>query len=273
MQLSVTPSERVTFGILHQDAHLLVVHKRAGLVTQPGKGHDDDSLLSGLFARFGKQLQALGARRDYGLLHRLDRETSGLLVVGLSAHAYDHLREQFEARTVRKFYWAVAAKAPAPPRPPTGLVNKPIAESEPKKLGEKKLARISGSGKPAVTAYRVLATNPDPAGGGVGALLECRPLTGRLHQVRVHLEAIGCPILGDGLYAPPKVAALAPRLCLHAHRLAFAHPVTGATIDCHSEFPKDLRSVLKRFGLPVPDASAGPAAPSAPAADDTGADA
>lgn len=213
----------------------------------PGLGHDDDSLLNGVFALVGKRLQNLGKSRDFGLLHRLDRETSGLLVVAMTADAYDGLREQFEERLVRKFYWCITSKAPTKP---TGLVNKPLAEVEPKGPGDKKLAKIASPprGKPSETAYRTLASTP------AAAVMECRPLTGRLHQVRVHMEAIGCPILGDGLYARGSVAALSPRLALHAHRLAFSHPVTGLEVDVRSDFPADLRPVLRRLHLPLPAA-------------------
>lgn len=244
-ELSVFPNESVTYAIVHHDEHVLVVDKRSGLVTQPGKGHETDTLLNGLYARFGTALQRLGKARDFGLLHRLDRETSGLLVVALTSIAYDGLRRAFEGREVRKFYWAIVS---APPKRAEGVIDRPIIESTPR-TGEKKLARI-GTGamsKPAVTAYRTLAT------GRGGALLECRPVTGRLHQVRVHMESIGCSILGDGLYAPPRLAAAAPRLALHAHRLVATHPVTGATIDAHSPFPRDLRPLLKRLQLPRPE--------------------
>lgn len=236
----------MTFGIVHQDDEVLVVHKRAGLVTQPGKGHEDDTLLNGLFHQFGTLLQNLGAARDYGLLHRLDRETSGLLIVALRARAYDALRTQFVERKIRKFYWAIVSRAP---KQPDGVIDRAIAETDPKSMGEKKLARLapeSRGGKPAQTAFRVLAATD------LGALLECRPLSGRLHQVRVHLESINCPILGDGLYGTPQIAAISPRLALHAHRLAFVHPTTGQTIDVRSEFPKDLRGVLRKLKLPVP---------------------
>jgi 23S rRNA pseudouridine1911/1915/1917 synthase len=257
---AVSPTPGVTFGVLFEDDHLAIVHKRAGLVTQPGKGHEDDTLLNGLMARYAFKLSRLGAARDWGLIHRLDRETSGLLCVALTPGAYDHLREQFEQRTVRKYYWAITAKAPSTP---AGLIELAITETEPKRLGEKKLAKVTRSGKPAVTAYRVVGLPPNPA--LPGALIECRPLTGRLHQIRVHLQAIGCPILGDGLYAAPKIAALAPRLALHAHRLAVTHPVTGVDIDRSSEFPKELRSTLKKLKLAVPGVQTTPLTPTTPA--------
>ncbi len=244
---SVIPTPSVTFGVLFEDEHLAIIHKRAGLVTQPGKGHEDDTLLNGLMARYGSRLNRLGNARDWGLVHRLDRETSGILAIALTQQAYDHLRAQFEARSVRKFYWAICAKAPSTI---AGLIELPLLETEPKRLGEKKLAKVTRRGKAALTAFRVLSVPPGE--NPIGALIEARPLTGRLHQIRVHLEAIGCPILGDGLYAPRKIAALAPRLALHAHRLALTHPVTGETIDRTSEFPKELRGTLKRLGLVMP---------------------
>jgi 23S rRNA pseudouridine1911/1915/1917 synthase len=108
-----------------------------------------------------------------------------------------------------------------------------------------KLARITraGSGKPAVTAYRVLETSEH------ACLIEARPVTGRLHQVRLHLEAIGAPILGDTLYGPRRVHGATPRLALHSHRVVFTHPVTGETIDVHTKIPKDFKRMMKNFRL------------------------
>ena len=117
--------------------------------TQPGKGHERDTLLNGLFAAFGPQLQNLGRARDFGLLHRLDRQTSGLLIVGLRPRSYDALRGQFEKRAIKKFYWALASRTP---KKPSGVIRRPILEE----ADEKKTARISSAGKPSVTAYRGL---------------------------------------------------------------------------------------------------------------------
>lgn len=240
---SVEPNPKVTYSQRYRDEHLLVVDKPARIVTQPGLGHDRSALLNGLFADFGPQLQQLGAKRDFGLLHRLDRETSGVLIVALTAPAYDALRTAFEERRIKKFYWAVCKKAPTPA---TGVVRKPIIEVSAKSDNSPrpiKLARLSPSGKPAVTAYRTLASSD------LGALVECRPVTGRLHQVRVHMDAIGCAILGDEFYAPSGVVSASPRLALHAHRIVFTHPITGATIDVRSPMPKDLRSVITKLRL------------------------
>jgi 23S rRNA pseudouridine1911/1915/1917 synthase len=260
---SVEPNERVKFRILHEDEHLLVVDKPSQLVTQPGLGHDYNSLLNGLFAKFGNKLQKLGRDRDFGLLHRLDKETSGLLIVALMPDAYDGLRKAFEDRAIRKYYWAISSQTPSSP---SGVIRRPIAEaggegqrrapsnrrdrSNTAENAGKKLARVAASGRPAVTAFRVIESSP------LACLLECRAVTGRLHQVRVHLESIGCPILGDDLYAPEAVRKAGPRLALHAHRLVFEHPVTGATIDVESPWPPDLRKILTRLRLKRPESPA-----------------
>ncbi|MCC6971570.1 MAG: RluA family pseudouridine synthase [Phycisphaerales bacterium] len=248
---SVQPNDKVTFKVLFEDDALVVVNKPPGTVTQPGLAHEDDSLLNGLFARFGPALQNLGQSRDFGLLHRLDRATSGLLIVALRADSYDHLRAQFENHTIKKFYWAVVKGAPKEPK---GVLRMPIAEDHTRDLshrptGKPRLARISRAGKPAITAYRVLETSR------VASLVECRLLTGRLHQIRVHLDAIGCPVLGDDLYAPPGVRDAAPRLALHSHRVVVDHPLTGATVDVHSPWPGDLKGLLKKLGLTKPTAN------------------
>jgi 23S rRNA pseudouridine1911/1915/1917 synthase len=244
--LSVEPNERVTFAVKHEDADLLVVRKPPGVVTQPGVGHEHDTLLNGLFARYGTQLQQLGAKRDFGLVHRLDRETSGLLLVALTADAYDGLREKFAAREISKYYWAVCHKAP---REAQGVIKRPILEEERRKdryTSEKK-GVLSSGGKPAVTAYRVLDASP------LGALIEARPVTGRLHQVRLHLDSIGAGILGDKLYGPTRTNSASHRLALHAHRIALVHPVTGEPLDVRTAFPKDLRRVLRALELKRPD--------------------
>ena len=243
---TIEPNERVTFAIAHQDGDLLVVRKPPGVVTQPGVGHEHDTLLNGLFARFGNELQQLGQKRDFGLVHRLDRETSGVIIVARTADAYDGLRAAFANREITKYYWAICHKAP---REPQGVIKRNIIEEERRKdrYTAEKRASISSGGKPAATAYRVLEQTP------LGALIEARPLTGRLHQVRVHLGSVGAGILGDKLYGPTRTNSASHRLALHAHRIAFDHPVSGERVDVRSAFPKDLRRVLRSLELKRPD--------------------
>lgn len=267
---AANPNVRVS--IVLDDPDFLVVDKPAGVVTQPGKGHTSDSLLNGLFHHRGALLRNLGEARDWGLLHRLDRETSGLLLVGLRPRAYDALRAAFENREVEKRYWAGVVGRPAKE---AGVIRRAIREATGVASGAKRAKRSGGEhkpmrlaeivsasapgAKPAVTAYRVLDSNAR------ASLLECRLGTGRLHQIRVHLESIGCPVLGDGLYGgrlpPPRATTQArtparPRLALHACALAFRHPVTGAPVEVWSPCPADLATLLRRFRLRLPHPAA-----------------
>ena len=260
---TIEPNERITFNIRHADDDLLVIDKPAGVPTQPGLGHERDTLMNGLFALYGERLQNLGRTRDFGLLHRLDRWASGLLVVGLTASAYDNLREQFEGRAVGKFYWAVVMGAP---KRDEGVIRKPLIEvggrggsASDAHAGRAsgrspKMAKPSSDGKPAITAYRVLQK------AVAASLVECRPVTGRLHQIRVHMELLGCPILGDDLYGNPGSQHAAARLALHAHRIVLSHPATGAKLDVLSKWPSDLRGVLRKFNLARPDLPSAPGA-------------
>ncbi len=247
---SIEPNPRITFGVRYADEHLLIVQKPPRLVTQPGVGHEHDTLLNGLFAVYGPALQRLGRGRDFGLVHRLDRDTSGVLAVALSAEAYDGLRAAFASRRVQKYYWAVSHKAP---REQAGVIKRPIVEQERRKsrYTSEKIARLSPGGKPAVTAYRVLESS------ALAALIEARPVTGRLHQIRVHLDSVGAGILGDRLYGPSRTSEASHRLALHAHRLVLDHPVTGERVDVTSPFPKDLRGLLRRLDLHRPDLESG----------------
>lgn len=215
--------------------------KPAGMASEPGKGQRENTAMNALFARFGNLLQNMGEKRDFGLLHRLDRETSGLLLVALRPRAYDALRAQFEDRSIVKRYWVIVAGKP--PRE-QGLIRKPIAEVVDEKRQKK--AQISGAGKPAITAYRVLAAR------GGAALVECRIGTGRLHQIRVHMAAVGCPVMGDGFYAPPEIRRMTERLAMHAHLLAFVDPTSGERVTVTSPCPADLRAALVSRRLPVP---------------------
>lgn len=246
MSALVEPNERVSFRVHHEDRDVLVIEKNAGVVSVPGVGHEHDTLLNGLMARYGQDLSQLGAARDHGMLHRLDRETSGLMVVARTRGAYDALRAQFERREVRKFYWAITHKAP---NDPEGVVRRALSDrvARTSKYTSVRTSRIDPAGKAAVTAYRVLEES------ALAAMIEARPVTGRLHQVRVHLASIGAAVLGDEHYGPRIVRRAAPRLALHAHRLVFTHPITGRTHDARCAYPKDLRGTLKKMNLARPD--------------------
>jgi 23S rRNA pseudouridine1911/1915/1917 synthase len=153
------------------------------------------------------------------------------------------MRSQFENRQVKKLYWAIVAGRPAPTQ---AVIQKPIAEV----VAARKKAVISREGQQAITAYRVLQTAGD-AGNEV-SLIEARPKTGRLHQIRVHMASLGHPVLGEDTYARNIRLPHVPRLCLHAAELSFIHPTTGHRVTVQSPWPSDLNKTLKRFGLAPP---------------------
>jgi tRNA pseudouridine32 synthase/23S rRNA pseudouridine746 synthase len=206
------------FRVIHHDAHLLVVDKECGLLTVPGIGPDKaDCLISRL------QLEWPGAR----VVHRLDRDTSGLLVVARDAQTHRALSMQFEARQTEKEYVALAAGHP--PKD-AGEIDLPLRKdlvNTPKQMVD------FVHGRPSVTRWQVQERLQQPA----RTRFVLTPVTGRSHQLRVHLLAIGHPIVGDDLYAPPEVVAWSSRLCLHASRLAFTHPATGARLESESRAP------------------------------------
>jgi len=244
----------IPLAVLFEDAHLIVLNKAPDIIVHPARGHHRGTMLNALVWHLQHASPSGGALSTVGdefarpgVIHRLDRDTSGLVIVAKTTAAYDALRVLFETREIEKYYWAVTKGAP---RTPQGLIRRPILEYDGKVPGDtrtKKLAKVGASGKPALTAYRVLQANDH------SALIECRAVTGRLHQIRVHLESIGCAILGDAFYAPSAARQASARLALHAHRIAFDHPITGKRVDVHTPWPSDLRSLLKRLKLDRPD--------------------
>ena len=247
-QLSVHPNPRVSLKIVHETKDFLVVCKPPGVVTQPGVGHQRDTVLNGLFHTHGKALQNLGKSRDFGLLHRLDRPTSGLLVVGLSVEGYDHLRDQFTTRSLRKDYVALVHGAPKPPK---GTERAPIREV--RKDGRKQA--VVGNhrhAEPAETRYELLAR-----GRGV-SLVQCRIKTGRLHQIRVHMAHRGCPVVGDREYGKRSeldrrfARASGRALFLHAGALGFIDPDTGRTLQFAAPLPEAYVEFLGQVAVACP---------------------
>ena len=249
VSLAIRPNPNVRFDIVHEDADLMVVNKPAGLVTQPGKGHASDSLLNGVFALHGKFLQNLGVRRDWGLLHRLDRDTSGLLVIAKLPSAYDQLRRDFEDRKVDKEYLAIVRGAPQPRQ---GVVQARLKEVvvPGAEYGTVKKVVISRQGQEAVSSYRTLAESEATG----AALVRVAIKTGRLHQIRAHMLFLGTAVFGDELYTLPGLpkqvkGPYAPRLCLHAFRLGFKHPTTDKWVHYESPLPGDLAAFARKMGL------------------------
>jgi 23S rRNA pseudouridine1911/1915/1917 synthase len=230
------PDAAVTFTVVHEDDDVLVIDKPAGLVVHPGAGNHTGTLVNGLLARY-PGIAEVGQADRPGIVHRLDRETSGLLAVARSAVAYESLVGQLADRSVGRRYQALVWGTVAVD---TGTVEAPVGRSgrEPTKM------TVSERGRPAVTHYRVgrRYTEPVPL-----TLLACRLETGRTHQIRVHFEAIGHPVVGDDRYRGARESFPVPRLFLHAAELSFDHPVTGERRSFTSELPADLAGVLDRL--------------------------
>ncbi|HVB93736.1 MAG TPA: RluA family pseudouridine synthase [Acidimicrobiales bacterium] len=233
----------VVFNVVHDDADIVVVDKPAGLVVHPGAGHRTGTLVNGMLSRYrdlASLTEELGSDPDRpGIVHRLDRGTSGLLVVARSAEAYRSLVAQLGDRTVSRHYRALVL---GEVNGESGVVDAPIGRSvtSPTRMS------VSRKGKEARTRYRVEQrfTEPAPA-----TLVEATLETGRTHQIRVHLSAIGHPVVGDGVYARGRSlpGATVTRPFLHAYRLAFDHPRSGARMTWTSELPADLRAELDRL--------------------------
>ena len=244
-QLTVKPNPDVPFRIVKKNEHFLIVEKPAGVVTQPGRKHHTDTLLNGLFAQYGKALQNLGKKRDFGLLHRLDRTTSGLLIIGLSIEGYDGIRQQFVDRLIEKTYLTLVHNTP---QPPGGVEDTPIKEVRVK--GRKRAVLGGGRGaQEARTKYSVLVHS------GRFSLLKCQPQTGKLHQIRVHMANRGCPVVGDleyGKKTPIDRRMGADKLCLHAARLAFRHPITGRLVTAASPLPTAMLAAISQVGMTCP---------------------
>lgn len=215
-ETAIATETQPPFELLHADAHLLALHKPAGLLAVPGRGADKQDCLS---TRVQREFA------DALVVHRLDMATSGILLMARGAVAQQRLGAAFATRAVHKRYEAVVDGIMAPPACAAdgwGLIDLPLMADWPRRP----LQKVDATGKPSQTRWLVRAH--DAPARTTRLMLE--PVTGRTHQLRLHLQAIGHPILGDALYAPPEVQARAPRLLLHACALQLAHPVTGEAL-------------------------------------------
>lgn len=218
--------------VVYEDADLLVIDKPAGLVTHPAPGHPDRTLANAVLAHC-PDLEGVGGEIRPGLVHRLDRDTSGLIVVAKNDAAQTGLSSQFKARIVSKAYLAVVTGHPEPER---AIIDAPVGRHP---RSRTRMAVVS-TGREAVTEYDVLRRLSGYS------LVEARPRTGRTHQIRVHLASIGHPVAGDATYGKP--APGLDRHFLHACRLAFDHPRTGNRLELESALPEDLRTWLDTVG-------------------------
>lgn len=238
-------AQDIPLHIVHEDAHLVVVDKPAGLVVHPAAGNLDGTLVNALLHHCGGSLSGIGGVTRPGIVHRIDKDTSGLLVVAKSDAAHEGLSLQFRDHSITRRYAAIVAGHPAPP---SGTVRTWIGRSD---RNRKKMAVLpDGRGKSAVTHYAT-RTRLDRA-----TLVECRLETGRTHQVRVHMAHIGHALLGDPLYGrtqnsfkPILNALLFDRQALHAELLGFIHPITGQALEFSSAIPADMQQLLSELGL------------------------
>ncbi|HEY2814110.1 MAG TPA: RluA family pseudouridine synthase [Acidimicrobiales bacterium] len=227
----------IAFDVVFEDDHVIVVDKPAGLVVHPGAGNTNGTLVNGLLARY-PEITPVGAPERPGIVHRLDKDTSGLLLVARTPDAHAALTNQLKARSVTRRYLALVWGHFDSPR---GVVDAPIGRSArtPTRM------TVSARGRDARTTYEVIEAYTDPA---EASLVWCALDTGRTHQIRVHLAAIGHPVVGDGRYGGRRTpAADVGRFFLHAAQLGFDHPVTGEPLTFESSLPADLAEVQARF--------------------------
>ena len=235
----------IPLKIVFEDEHLLVVDKPAGLVVHPAAGNLDGTLVNALLHHCAGRLSGIGGVARPGIVHRIDKDTSGLLVVAKTDVAHEGLARQFAAHSIDRRYLAIVSGIPTAAE---GKVDAPLARSS---ANRKKIAIVEGSrGKRAVTRWRRLEALKD------AALVECRLETGRTHQVRVHMASIGHPLLGDPVYGrsgKSKGKLLKDldfqRQALHATELGFTHPVTKHRLSFASPMPPDMQELMARLGV------------------------
>jgi 23S rRNA pseudouridine1911/1915/1917 synthase len=249
-----TPAaQAIPLDIRFEDAHLIVIDKPAGMVVHPAPGNPAGTLVNALLAHCGPSLMGIGGVRRPGIVHRLDKDTSGLLVAAKTETAHRALSHDFAARRIQRAYSALVWGVPAPAE---GEIASNIGRST---TNRKKMAVVADArGRAAVTRYRVERRFGAGIAGGA-ALVECRLLTGRTHQIRVHLAHIGHPLIGDPVYGAragrgvarigEAGAAIAgfPRQALHAKLLGFSHPATGEVLTFESPLPADIAELLSNL--------------------------
>jgi 23S rRNA pseudouridine1911/1915/1917 synthase len=233
-------AQAIPLDIMFEDDHLIVVNKPAGLVVHPAAGHADGTLVNALLHHCQGRLSGIGGVQRPGIVHRIDRDTSGLLVVAKTDKAHEGLARLFATHNIDRRYLAIVAGQPAPP---AGTVSTQIGRSP---TNRKKMAVLpEGKGKHAITHYRTVQNLTK------AALVECRLETGRTHQVRVHMAHLGHPLIGDSTYNNRRKAFIFgpnqsyfSRQALHAVSLGFIHPVTGEKLGFESSLPDDIQELL-----------------------------
>lgn len=226
--------EPIPLDILFEDEHLIVLNKARGLVVHPAPGHESGTLVNALLAHCGDRLAGIGGVQRPGIVHRLDKDTTGAIVVAKTDFAHQHLQGQIAAKTARREYLGVVCGAPPTE---TGRIDRPVGRHP---IDRKKMAVVpeEKGGRTATTHWRLQERL------GNYSLLHFQLETGRTHQIRVHCAAMGWPIVGDALYGPRKFPVKLSGQALHAWRLTLAHPVSGEAIASVAPLPAEFEKLL-----------------------------
>lgn len=230
--------EKIPLDILYEDEDVLVLNKPPFMVVHPGAGNWQGTLVNALLAHCGDSLSGIGGVKRPGIVHRIDKETSGVLVIAKNDAAHQNLSNQFSVHSVYRVYQAVVYGMPT-----SGRIEGNIGRSS---ANRQKMAIVQTGGKHAVTHYRLIK----PLFGGKASWIECQLETGRTHQIRVHMTSVGHPLVGDKTYghAPkgtPEILRLFPRQALHAGVLGFVHPRTGEYMEFSAPMPEDMSLLIE----------------------------
>ncbi len=225
----------IPLDVVYEDGDVIVVNKPRGLVVHPAPGHSDGTLVNALLFHCGDSLSGIGGEKRPGIVHRIDKDTSGLLIVAKNDFAHQTLSEQLADRSLSRVYEAVVR---GNLREDAGTVSKPIGRHP---TDRKRMAVLPG-GRPAVTHWEVLARYRGYTH------IRCRLETGRTHQIRVHLASLGHPLLGDAVYGAPAPDKGLTGQCLHARELKFIHPRSGEPVRLETQLPEYFTDVLSRLG-------------------------
>lgn len=247
-------AQDIALDVVYEDDDLIVINKAPDMVVHPAAGNLDGTLVNALLAHCGDNLSGIGGVKRPGIVHRLDKETSGLMVAAKNDKAHQGLSEQLSTRTLKRVYHALVWSLPSPAR---GVIETQIGRS---RSNRKKMAVLESGGKEAITEYQVLE-----AFGILAGLVECRLQTGRTHQIRVHMAHIGYPLIGDPTYGkssptrflkqhkvPEDLSRIMlnfPRQALHAAQLEFIHPISENRISLRADLPADMQELMQALRL------------------------
>jgi len=238
-------AQAIPLTIIYEDDDVIVIDKPVGLVVHPAPGNRDRTLVNALLAHCGKSLSGIGGVARPGIVHRLDKDTSGLMVVAKNDLAHHALTRQFADRSLSRIYQALVWGRP---EPASGMIEAAIGRH----ARDRKKMAVTAKGKPAITHYKTLRSFGQPP---LVSLVECKLATGRTHQIRVHLASLHHPVVGDPVYGkrmsrqdkPHAALAAFPRQALHAVNLQFIHPRTGKLVRFTSALPEDMQELLQNL--------------------------